>query len=98
MVCKYCNMPVVLVPSAAERAKKFGGKASDYTRIFAEHSHCALNARNAARDGAIAKRTAYNPDGHVLCNERKHGDEHHAPLPDCRQPEPWLNWQDACHG
>jgi hypothetical protein len=79
MVCKYCNMPVVLVPSAAERAKKFGGKASDY-------------------DGAMAKRTAYNPDGHVLCNERKHGDTHHAQLPDCRQPEPWLNWKDACHG
>ena len=33
------------MPSAAERAKKWGGKPSDYTRLFITHSKCELAKR-----------------------------------------------------
>jgi len=45
MKCTICGKPIVLVPSAAERAKKHGGKASDYTKLFTTHSECALVKR-----------------------------------------------------
>ena len=45
MNCTICNKPIILIPSAKERAKKFGGKPSDYTRLFTTHSQCALNKR-----------------------------------------------------
>lgn len=48
MICKYCNKPVVLVPSAAERAKRYGGKASDYTKLFPTHTACWLKVRDGA--------------------------------------------------
>lgn len=47
MNCTICNRPIILIPSAAERAKKFGGKPSDYTALFREHSECIINKRNA---------------------------------------------------
>jgi hypothetical protein len=40
MHCSICGKPIVLVPSAKERAEKFGGKASDYTKLFTAHGHC----------------------------------------------------------
>lgn len=45
MNCTVCNKPIVLVPSAAERAAKFGGKPSDYTRMFTTHALCAVLKR-----------------------------------------------------
>ena len=45
MICKHCGQPVVLHPSAKERAKKFGGRPGDYVRLFPSHSHCVINAR-----------------------------------------------------
>ena len=45
MKCSICGKPVVLVPSAAERAKRYGGKPSDYTRLFTEHSECVIAKR-----------------------------------------------------
>ena len=46
MKCKYCSKPVVLVPSAKERAARYGGKPSDYTELFTSHSECAIAHRN----------------------------------------------------
>lgn len=46
MKCTICNKAIFLVPSATERAKKYGGKPSDYTKLFTEHSECAINKRN----------------------------------------------------
>jgi hypothetical protein len=45
MKCNLCNKPIELVPSAAERAAKFGGKPEDYTSAFTQHSACALKHR-----------------------------------------------------
>lgn len=47
MNCTICEKPVTLSPSAAERAKKYGGKASDYTKLFPQHSQCVIDKRNA---------------------------------------------------
>jgi len=45
MNCKHCHKPIVLVPSAAERAKKYGGKPEDYIVLFEYHAHCTLELR-----------------------------------------------------
>ena len=47
MDCTICHKPIVLVPSAQERAKKSGGNPSDYTKLFTTHSACALAKRKA---------------------------------------------------
>lgn len=47
MNCTICGKPIVLVPSATERARKSGGKPSDYTKLFTTHSSCAVEKRSA---------------------------------------------------
>lgn len=47
MNCTVCKKPIVLVPSAAERAAKTGGKPSDYTKLFTEHAECLIAKRSA---------------------------------------------------
>jgi len=46
MNCTICQKPIILVPSASERAQKSGGKPSDYTNKFTEHSACVLRKRD----------------------------------------------------
>lgn len=46
MKCTYCNKPVVLVPSAQERAKRYGGTPQFYTKLFPSHVQCFLDARD----------------------------------------------------
>ena len=45
MNCSYCGKPIVLIPSAQERARKFGGTASYYVRLFTIHSDCQIKSR-----------------------------------------------------
>ena len=47
MACKYCDKPVVLVPSAEERARTdVTNKSPGYFRsLFPNHSSCYLEAR-----------------------------------------------------
>lgn len=45
MLCKHCHKEIVLVPSAAERTKKYGGTPNDYTRLFEYHAACQLELR-----------------------------------------------------
>lgn len=51
MNCSICGKRIVLVPSAAERARRFGGRPQDYTRLFTAHAACTVAARE---DGARA--------------------------------------------
>ena len=44
--CTICGKEIVLVPSAEERAKKFGKTAAFYTAQFSTHSECALKKRS----------------------------------------------------
>lgn len=57
MKCTICDKKIVLVPSAAERARKFGGKPSDYTSLFTTHSQCAVNKREQEAVELMRKRT-----------------------------------------
>lgn len=45
MNCTICHKPIILIPSAKERAKKFGGKPEDYTKLFTEHDDCIIKKR-----------------------------------------------------
>lgn len=45
--CKHCGTPIVLTPTAKERAVRYGGSPSDYTNMFTEHSACLMVLRNA---------------------------------------------------
>ena len=47
MNCTFCKRPIVLIPSAAERAAKdvTGRPASFFTSLFTEHSECTLEKR-----------------------------------------------------
>lgn len=42
MNCSICGKPITLSPSASERAKKYGGKPSDYIKLFTSHSNCQV--------------------------------------------------------
>lgn len=44
--CRICGEPIILKPSASERAIKYGGVPSDYTKLFDAHSSCALKERS----------------------------------------------------
>ena len=60
MNCTICHKPVVLVPSATERAKRYGGTPSDYTRLFPAHSACELAKRAADTSELMARQTSAN--------------------------------------
>ncbi len=62
MNCTHCGKPIALVPSAKERAEKYGGKPSDYTRLFTMHSQCQIDKRNQEVD-ALMERIRENPNG-----------------------------------
>lgn len=47
MNCLHCGKKIVLVPSAQERARKYGGKPSDYSALFTVHAQCQIEKRNA---------------------------------------------------
>ncbi len=43
--CNICGGNVILSPSAAERAKKYGGTAEYYLDLFPAHAGCTLRKR-----------------------------------------------------
>ena len=45
MNCSICKKAIELVPSAMERAKKYGKTPAYYTRLFTEHAACTLKKR-----------------------------------------------------
>lgn len=46
--CTICQKPIVLIPSAQERAKRFGGNATYYESLFTQHPECAVEKRSQA--------------------------------------------------
>jgi hypothetical protein len=46
MKCTICKQTIVLTPSAAERARKFGKTATYYAPLFTEHAHCTVAKRS----------------------------------------------------
>lgn len=45
-ICTICNKPVILIPSASQRAKCFGRKPEYYKNLFPNHSECIIKKRN----------------------------------------------------
>lgn len=45
MNCTICDRPVVLHPTAAQRAERYGGTPRDYTILFPRHADCVVKAR-----------------------------------------------------
>jgi hypothetical protein len=58
MKCTICGQEVILVPSAAERAKKFGGSPQDYTRLFPWHTQCILQKNSEEVSALIARQSS----------------------------------------
>lgn len=63
--CTICGKPIVLMPSAAERARRHGGKPSDYTAMFTTHSHCAIAKRTQEAIDTM-RRHRETGEGHVI--------------------------------
>lgn len=45
MTCRHCQKPVVLHPTAAQRAERYGGTPREYTLLFPNHADCVVKAR-----------------------------------------------------
>ena len=55
MNCTICGKPIHLSPSASERARKFGGNPSDYTRLFTAHATCTVEKRSRESEELMAR-------------------------------------------
>jgi hypothetical protein len=53
--CTHCGKPIILVPSAKERAEKFGGRPEDYTSQFTIHPECQIEKRKKETSELIAR-------------------------------------------
>lgn len=58
MNCTICHQPVVLVPSAAERARKRGETPAFYTRLFTTHADCEIAKRSQSSIDLMRRITA----------------------------------------
>lgn len=45
--CTICGKPIVLTPTAQERANRYGGTPARYEALFDMHSECLIAKRNA---------------------------------------------------
>lgn len=54
--CNICKQPIVLVPSAEERARKYGGTPEHYLRQFTAHGQCIVNWRSQAHSNISSGR------------------------------------------
>jgi hypothetical protein len=60
--CTICGKPIVLVPSASERAKRSGETAEFYLGLFTAHGDCQVRKREAETLELIRRRRN-NPNG-----------------------------------
>ena len=64
--CNLCGKPILLIPSAAERARKHGGTPSDYINTFPNHAKCELANRKKLSSEAAAARRKRDEDAIVI--------------------------------
>lgn len=65
-VCKYCGLRVTLTPSAQVRANRYGGKPSDYTKLFPVHPKCMIAERTAQSKELMALHSVTEGDVAIL--------------------------------
>ena len=68
MNCTLCHKPVVLHPTAAQRAERFGGVPRDYIVLFPRHAECELKKREQDTEELLQR----------LNSDRNRGDTTHA--------------------
>lgn len=56
MNCTICKRPIKLVPSAIERAAKYGGTPAQYSRLFNAHADCQLALRKKQTSELMARK------------------------------------------
>lgn len=49
-ICPHCDKPIILQPSAAERARKSGETPQYYRDLFPAHASCEVEARSRASE------------------------------------------------
>jgi hypothetical protein len=61
MACKYCGEPVVLMPSAEQRARRYNDHpAAYYTALFPDHVSCVIK-NNTDEVHKLMNRITLNP-------------------------------------
>lgn len=55
--CDHCHKPIVLVPSAEERANKTGYPAQFYRNLFTMHADCTLALRRQQTQDLLMRST-----------------------------------------
>ena len=68
MTCSICGKPIVLMPSAAERARRFGGRPGDYTRLFTAHTDCTIAKRSQDAVALMGRIAAEQQAQRVILN------------------------------
>lgn len=54
--CNICGKPIKLFPGAKDRARKFGGKPSDFTALFDTHAACHIEKQRKETSELIRRR------------------------------------------
>ena len=54
-ICTYCNKPIVLVPSASDRASKYGQSPEYYRSLFTVHGKCQVEMRKESTSQLIER-------------------------------------------
>lgn len=58
MNCTLCHKPVILQPTAAQRAARNGGVPRDYVVLFPRHAECELKKREQDTHELISRLNA----------------------------------------
>jgi hypothetical protein len=53
--CAICHRPIALVPSAQQRAARYGGTSRFYESLFDTHADCLIKKRNQETSDLIRK-------------------------------------------
>lgn len=70
MNCYHCNQEIILVPSAAERAAKYGGRPENYTNLFRIHNQCQLDLRAQQVSELLQRNREHSHENHNLQRQR----------------------------
>ena len=59
MNCTICHLKITLIPSAKERAEKYGMPAEYFTGLFREHATCTVNKRSESAVNLTARKITH---------------------------------------
>lgn len=68
-ICCYCGKAIRLIPSAEERARKYGESPAFYTALFRSHEECLKREWDRPIHDELIKATLTDKVG-ALCHEK----------------------------